>query len=106
MARRLVALLTLALTLVSVPSAGAATATVADGTLTYIAGAGENNTVSIAYDPAISGYRITDTTAPVTGGPSVGRSVTKSTVKTPGSAQSSSSCGTATTSGWGATSRS
>src|SRR3954447_3279877 len=72
MAPRVVALLALVLTLVCAPSADAATATVADGTLSFIAGVGEANTVSIAYDAAINGYRITDATAPVMGGPKCG----------------------------------
>jgi hypothetical protein len=58
--------------LVAVPAAHAGTATVVDSTLSYIAGAGETNTVSIAYDNTLGAYRITDTTAPVMGGPGCG----------------------------------
>jgi hypothetical protein len=45
---------------------------VVGATLTYAAGAGEANSVAIAYDPAISSYKITDSSAPVSGGPGCG----------------------------------
>ena len=66
----LVAMLVLVSLDVSVARAG--TASVVGSTLTYAAGAGEANSVSIAFDAAISGYRITDSTAPVMGGPGCG----------------------------------
>jgi hypothetical protein len=54
-------------------AASAATASVVSGTLTYVAGVGETNTVSIAYDNAIHGYKFTDTTAgSLVGGPGCG----------------------------------
>jgi hypothetical protein len=58
----------LALLLANVPSAAAATASVVGSTLTFVAAPGESNSVGIAYDAAIGGYKITDSTAPVTGG--------------------------------------
>lgn len=61
-----------ALLLVHVPSAAAATATVVGSTLTFVAAPGESNSVGIAYDTAVGGYKITDSTAPVTGGPGCG----------------------------------
>jgi hypothetical protein len=72
MARRSAALLVFLAALVAAPSVGAATATVADGTLFYAASAGETNTVSIDYDSAVSGYRIIDATANPKGGPDCG----------------------------------
>lgn len=54
------------------PSAGASSATVDGTTLTFVAGAGEANTVSIAYDAMLASYRITDSTATATGGPGCG----------------------------------
>ena len=57
---------------VAAPAANAGTASVVGGTLTYAAGVGETNTVSIAYDTAIHSYRIIDTTAPLLGGPGCG----------------------------------
>jgi hypothetical protein len=72
MPRRLLVLALLAVGLVPAPSAHAATANVVGSTLTYTAGAGETNTVAIAYDSSIHGYKITDTTAKLTGGTGCG----------------------------------
>src|SRR3954447_10575415 len=67
-----VALAATVLSLVLVPAANAGTASVVGGTLTYAAGAGETNSVGIAIDPSINGYKITGSTAPVSGGPGCG----------------------------------
>ena len=72
MARRSAALLAFLIALVAAPCAQAATASVVNGTLTYAAALGETNTVSIAYDPAVSGYKITDSTADPIGGSGCG----------------------------------
>src|SRR3954453_15287606 len=52
--------------------AHAGTASVVGSTLTYAAGAGETNTVAIAYDATITSYKITDSSAPVAAGPGCG----------------------------------
>src|SRR3954451_15817111 len=69
---RAAAVMACLLALVCAPSAGAATASVIDGTLTYAAGVGETNSVSIALDPAVNGYAITDTGALPVGGQGCG----------------------------------
>src|SRR4051794_40587108 len=68
------AALVAAFALAFMPASGAlaSSATVSGGTLTFIAAEGENNDVSIAYDSAISAYKITDASSPVTGGPGCG----------------------------------
>jgi RTX calcium-binding nonapeptide repeat (4 copies) len=53
-------------------AASAGIATVGGGTLTFAAGLGEANSVGIALDPTVRGYKITDATAPVMGGPGCG----------------------------------
>src|SRR3954454_15027144 len=72
MARRAAAPLALLIAFAIAPAAHAATASVVNGTLTYAAALGETNTVSIAYDPAVSGYKITDSTADPLGGTGCG----------------------------------
>src|SRR5262245_37971945 len=64
--------LAVGLALAWAPAASAGTASVVGNTLTYAAGEGETNTVNIAYDNSVSGYAITDSTAPVLGGPGCG----------------------------------
>lgn len=58
--------------LLAAPTAVASSATVDGSTLTFVAGPGEANTVSIAYDASLASYKITDTTAATTGGPGCG----------------------------------
>src|SRR5258705_510433 len=67
------ALAAFAVLLVNVPSAAAGTATVSNGTLLYAGAPGEANSVGIAYDAVLHAYKITDETAPVTGGEGVDR---------------------------------
>src|SRR4051794_37013240 len=50
------------------PQATASTASLDGKTLTFLAGPGEANTVSIAYDATLASYKISDTTAATTGG--------------------------------------
>ncbi|MEA2425345.1 MAG: hypothetical protein QOH13_1755 [Thermoleophilaceae bacterium] len=74
MTARALALAAFMLLLVSVPTAGAATASVVGSTLTYAAAPGEANSVGISYDATLHAYKITDTAAAVTGGPGCGAS--------------------------------
>src|SRR5947209_1997802 len=67
-----VALAATVLLLTQAAAANAGIATVSGGTLTYAAAPGETNTVAIALDPSVNGYKITDSTAPVIGGPGCG----------------------------------
>jgi hypothetical protein len=58
--------------LVAASPALAGSATVNGFTLTFNAGVGEKNTLSLSYDASLNEYRFVDTTAPVSGGPGCG----------------------------------
>lgn len=72
MIKRLVISVIACFALSPAPAAVASRATVDGSTLTFVAGAGEANSVAIAYDATIASFKITDSTATTSGGPGCG----------------------------------